>query len=80
MTMNILISRASQSLSKVNRCIGEYYCMDRSNEEGCTRPKFKDKMESHLTTSFKRKLVEGEYDNDVDRFMFSILGMLKFRG
>ena len=30
-------------------------------------------MESHLTGSFKRKLVEGEYDNDVDRFMFSVL-------
>ena len=48
--------------------------MDRSNEEGCRRPKFKDEMEIHLKAAFKRKLVEGEYDNDVDQFMFSILG------
>ena len=48
--------------------------MDRSNEEGCRRPKLKDEMGIHIKAAFKRKLVEGEYDNDVDQFMFSILG------
>ena len=38
---------------------------------------FQNKFSDTELKSYKRKLVEGEYDNDVNQFLFTILGMLK---